>query len=71
MVKGSPDNRWAWLMLDSQVSRPDFWFGQEVKHENLMGQDLDRECKYRQLCIFIPLMTNLCGDWLAIMVTHF
>ena len=23
-VKGSPGNRWAWLMLDSQESRPDF-----------------------------------------------
>ena len=24
MVKVSPGNRWAWLMLDSQGSRPDF-----------------------------------------------
>ena len=24
MVKGSPGDRWAWLMLDSQGSRPDF-----------------------------------------------
>ena len=41
-------------MLDSQGLRPDFWcsLGLGVKHENLMGQDLDRggRCKYRQLC---------------------
>ena len=40
-VKGSPGDQWAWLMLDSQGSRPDFRCGQGVKHENLMGQDLD------------------------------
>ena len=42
MVKGSPGDRWAWLMLDSQGSRADFWCGQGVKHESLIGQDLDR-----------------------------
>ena len=28
---------------------PDFWYGQGVKHDNLMGQDLDRghRWKYR------------------------
>ena len=41
-VKGSPGNRWAWLKLDSQGSRPDFQCSQGVKHKNLMGQDLDR-----------------------------
>ena len=41
-VKVSPGDRWAWLMLDSQGSRPDFRCGQRVKHENLLGQDLDR-----------------------------
>ena len=30
------------IMLDNQGSRPDFWCGQGIKHENLMGQDLDR-----------------------------
>ena len=40
-VKASPSARWAWLMLDSQGSRPNFRCSQEVKHENLMGQDLD------------------------------
>ena len=42
VVKGSPGNGWAWLMLDSQGSRPDFWCSQGVKHKNLIGQDLDR-----------------------------
>ena len=41
-VKVSPGDRWAWLMFGSQGSRPDFWCGQGVKHENLLGQDLDR-----------------------------
>ena len=36
MVKAS---QWVWLMLDSQGSIPNFWSGQEVKHENLMGED--------------------------------
>ena len=51
-VKVSPGDRWAWLMLDSQGSKPDFRCGQEVKHENLLGQDLDRGrgWKYRRLC---------------------
>ena len=39
-VKVSPGDRWAWLMLDSQGSRPDCWCGQGVKHEILMGQIL-------------------------------
>ena len=30
-VKVSPGDRWAWLMLDSQGSRPDFWCGQGWK----------------------------------------
>ena len=34
-VKGSPGNRWAQLMLESQGSRPDFWCDQGVKHKNL------------------------------------
>ena len=57
-VKGSPGDQWAWLMLDSQGSRPDFWCSQGVKHENLMGQDLDRShgWKYRQLCSVTPLI---------------
>ena len=56
-VKGSPGDRWAWLMLDSQGSRPDFWCGQGVKHKNSMGQDLDRgrRWKYRRLCSATPL----------------
>ena len=43
-------------MLDSQESRPDFQCGQGVKHENLMGQDLDpgRRWKYRCLCSVPP-----------------
>ena len=41
MVKASPGARWAWLMPNSQGSRPNFQCGQGVKHENLMGQDLD------------------------------
>ena len=36
-VKVSPGDQWAWLMLDSQGSRPDFRCGQGVKHENLVG----------------------------------
>ena len=40
-VKVSPGHRWAWLMLNSQGSRPDFWCGQGVKHENLLDQNLD------------------------------
>ncbi len=57
-VKISPGDRWAWLMLDSQGSRPDFRCGQGVKHENLLGQDLDRGrgWKYRRLCSVPPLM---------------
>ena len=55
-VKVSPGDRWAWLMLDSQGSRPDFRCGQGVKHENLLGQDLDRGrgWKYRRLCSVHP-----------------
>ena len=55
-VKVSPGDRWAWLMLDSQGSRPDFWCGQGVKHQNLLGQDLDcgRGWKYRRLCNVPP-----------------
>ena len=57
-VKVSPGDRWAWLMLDSQGSRPDFRCSQGVKHENLLGQDLDRgrRWKYRRLCSVPPLM---------------
>ena len=56
-VKVSPGDQWAWLMLDSQGSRPDFRCGQGVKHENLLGQDLDRGrgWKYRRLCSVPPL----------------
>ena len=57
-VKVSPGDRWAWLMLDSQGSRPDFRCGQEVKHGNLLpGQDLDpgRGWKYRRSCSVTPL----------------
>ena len=57
-VKVSPGDRWAWLMLDSQGSRPDFRCGQGVKHEKLLGQDLDpgRGWKYRRLCSVPPLI---------------
>ena len=57
-VKAAPGARWAWLMLDSQGSRLDFWSGQGVKLKNLMGQDLDpgRGWKYRCLCSVTPLM---------------
>ena len=56
-VKVSPGDRRAWLMLDSQGSRPNFWCGQGVKHENLLGQNLDRGrgWKYRHLCSVSPL----------------
>ena len=56
-VKVSPSDRWAWLMLDSQGSRPEFRCGQGVKHGNLLGQDLDpgRGWKYRRLCSVTPL----------------
>ena len=40
-VKVSPGNRWAWLMFDSQGSRPDFRRGPGVKYKNLLGQDRD------------------------------
>ena len=57
MVKVSPGDQWTWLMLDSQGSRPDFRCGQGVKHENLLGQDLNPSCgwKYRCLCSVPPL----------------
>ena len=63
MVKVSPGDRWAWLMLNSQGSRPDFRCGQGVKHENLLGQDLDRGrgWKYRRLCSVPPLPHR--GRW--------
>ena len=50
-------------MLDSQGSRPDFQCGQGVKHENLLGQDLDRGrgWKYRRLCSVPPLMHEVTG----------
>ena len=56
-VKASPGARWVWLMLNSQGSRPNFQFCQGVKHENLMGQDLDlgRGWEYRPLCSVTPL----------------
>ena len=49
-------------MLDSQGSRPDFRCGQGVKHENLLGQDLDRGrgWKYRRLCSVPPLVISMC-----------
>ena len=48
-------------MLNSQGSRPDFRCGQGVKHENLLGQDLDhgRGWKYRRLCSVPPLKKSL------------
>ena len=59
-VKVSPGDRWAWLMLDSRGSRPDFRCGQGVKHENLLGQDLDRGrgWKYRRLCSVPPCLAG-------------
>ena len=65
MVKVFPGDRWLWLMLDGQGSRPDFRCSQGVKHENLLGQDLDRGCgwKYWRLCSVPPLWglgTRLC-----------
>ena len=61
-VKVSPGDRWAWLMLDSQGSRPDFRCGQRVKHENLLGQDLDRGrgWEYSRLCSVPPLKLIFC-----------
>ena len=55
-IEVSPGDRWAWLMLDSQGSRPDFQCGQGVKHENLVGQDLDRGrgWKFGRLCSVPP-----------------
>ena len=55
-VKVSPGDRWAWIMLNTQGSRPDFQCGQGVKHENLMGHDLDpgRGWKYKRLCSVPP-----------------
>ena len=46
-------------MLDGQGSRPDFRCGQGIKHENLLGQDLDRGrgWKYRRLCSVPPLFS--------------
>ena len=41
-------------MLDSQGSRPDFRCGQGVKHENLLGRDLDPGRGWR-LCSVPPL----------------
>ena len=57
MVKVSSGDRWAWLIIDNQGSRPDIRCGQGVKHENLMGQDIDPGCgwKYRHLCSVPPL----------------
>ena len=51
-VKAAPGAQWAWLMLNSQGSRLNFWCSQGVKHKNLMGQDLDldRGWEYRPLC---------------------
>ena len=60
-VKGSPGARWAWLMPNSQGSRSNFQCGQGVKHENLMGQDLDpgRGWEYRRLRSVTPLYNGL------------
>ena len=67
VVKVSPGNQWAWLMLNSQGTRPDFWCGQGVKHENLMGQDLDpnRRWKYRRLCSWCPPLCIYHRVWLT------
>ena len=67
MVKAAPGAQWAWLMLDSQGSRLDFWNGQGVKLKNLMGQDLDpgRGWKYRCLCSVTPLFPYLEGPKLG------
>ena len=45
-------------MLDSQGSTPDYRCGKGVKHENLLGQDLDpgHGWKYRHLCNVPPLI---------------
>ena len=71
-VKVSPGDRWAWLMLDSQGSRPDFRCGQGVKHENLLGQDLDRSrgWKYRRSCS-VPPPPPLVGLWLKKALSRF
>ena len=57
-VKASPGAQWVWLTLNSQGSRLNFWCSQGVKHEKLMGQDLDPgggwEC--RPLCSVNPLL---------------
>ena len=60
-VKVSPGDRWVWLMIDSQGSRPDIQCGQGVKHEKLMGQDLDpgRGWKYRCLCSVPPFPLSI------------
>ena len=59
LKNGQSLDRWAWLMLDSQGSKPNIWCSQGVKHENLLGQDLDRGrgWKYRHLCS-VPLLTK-------------
>ena len=43
-------------VVNARGSRPDFRCGQGVKHENLLGQDLDRGrgWKYRRLCRVPP-----------------
>ena len=63
-VKVYPGDRWAWLMLNSQGSRSDFWCGQGVKHENLLGQDFDpgRGWKYRCLCSVYRLSNNCINE---------
>ena len=65
-AKVSPGDRWAWLMLDGRGSRPDFRCGQGVKHENLLGQDLDRGrgWKYR-LCSIPPLQCTCTTQYLV------
>ena len=51
-VKVSLSAQWAWWLVVGQGSRPDFRCSQGVKHENLVGQDLDpgRKRDYRHLC---------------------
>ena len=51
-VSSSLSAQWAWWLVVGQGSRPDFRCSQGVKHENLVGQDLDPGCKrdYRRLC---------------------
>ena len=50
------------VTLNSQGSRPNLQCGQGVKHENLMGEDLDpgHGWEYRPLCSVTTLNVSLC-----------